>query len=171
MTPSMEPIVVAECCSGLHARRRAPAWWLRKTVKGSALLQLSRSPVLQWASWARPEGEVQKAGPGPEDRPPVTGSDSATASPEAHGGIVATRFDALAAAGGGSSRRGHGWAAIDRTGEASYCMTMSRAEKANAVLTLHIDPDLTRSLAREARRRRKTKSEVAREILAAGLAA
>jgi hypothetical protein len=50
-------------------------------------------------------------------------------------------------------------------------MTMSRAEKANAVLTLRIDADLTRSLAREARRRRKTKSEVAREILAAGLAA
>ena len=48
---------------------------------------------------------------------------------------------------------------------------MSRAEKANAVLTLRIDADLTRSLAREARRRRKTKSEVAREILAAGLAA
>ena len=50
-------------------------------------------------------------------------------------------------------------------------MTMSRAEKANAVLTLRIDADLTRSLTREARRRRKTKSEVAREILAAGLAA
>ena len=48
-------------------------------------------------------------------------------------------------------------------------MTMSRAEKTPAVLTLRIDADLTRSLAREARRRRKTKSEVAREILAAGL--
>jgi hypothetical protein len=46
---------------------------------------------------------------------------------------------------------------------------MSRAEKATAVLTLRIDSDLSRSLAREARRRRKTKSEVAREILAAGL--
>jgi hypothetical protein len=48
---------------------------------------------------------------------------------------------------------------------------MSRAEKASAVLTLRIDADLTRSLAREARRRRKTKSEVVREILAAGLSA
>lgn len=50
-------------------------------------------------------------------------------------------------------------------------MTMTRAEKATAVLTIRIDADLTRSLAREARRRRKTKSEVAREILAAGLGA
>jgi hypothetical protein len=48
-------------------------------------------------------------------------------------------------------------------------MTMSRAEKSSAVLTVRIDAELTRSLAREARRRRKTKSEVAREILAAGL--
>ena len=48
-------------------------------------------------------------------------------------------------------------------------MTMSRAEKTPAVLTIRIDADLTRSLKREARRRRKTKSEVAREILAAGL--
>jgi hypothetical protein len=48
-------------------------------------------------------------------------------------------------------------------------MTMSRAEKESTVLTVRIGPDLTRSLAREARRRRKTKSEVAREILAAGL--
>ena len=39
------------------------------------------------------------------------------------------------------------------------------------MLTIRMDPDLTRSLAREARRRRKTKSEVAREILAAGLGA
>ncbi len=46
---------------------------------------------------------------------------------------------------------------------------MSRAEKTSAVLTVRIGADLTRSLAREARRRRKTKSEVAREILAAGL--
>ncbi|HEX5760314.1 MAG TPA: antitoxin MazE-like protein [Thermoanaerobaculia bacterium] len=36
-------------------------------------------------------------------------------------------------------------------------------------MTVRIGPDLTRSLAREARRRRKTKSEVAREVLAAGL--
>ena len=50
-------------------------------------------------------------------------------------------------------------------------MTMSSAGKATAVLTIRIDADLTRSLAREARRRRKTKSEVAREILAAGLGA
>jgi predicted transcriptional regulator len=42
---------------------------------------------------------------------------------------------------------------------------------AMAVLTIRIDADLTRSLAREARRRRKTKSEVACEILAAGLSA
>ena len=48
---------------------------------------------------------------------------------------------------------------------------MNRAGKATAVLTIRIDADLTRSLAREARRRRKTKSEVAREILAAGLGA
>jgi predicted transcriptional regulator len=48
-------------------------------------------------------------------------------------------------------------------------MTMSRAKKTPAVLTIRMDPDLTRSLAREARRRRKTRSEVAREILAAGL--
>jgi len=48
---------------------------------------------------------------------------------------------------------------------------MSRVGKADAVLTLRIDAELTRSLAREARRRRKTKSEVAREILAAGLEA
>src|SRR3954447_14427617 len=50
-------------------------------------------------------------------------------------------------------------------------MTMSRAGKATAVLTLRLDADLSRSLAHEARRRRKTKSEVAREILAAGLGA
>lgn len=37
------------------------------------------------------------------------------------------------------------------------------------MLTVRMDADLTRSLAREARRRGKTKSEVAREILAAGL--
>jgi hypothetical protein len=48
---------------------------------------------------------------------------------------------------------------------------MSRAEKTTAMLTIRIDADLTRSLAREARRRHKTKSEVAREILAAGLGA
>jgi len=46
---------------------------------------------------------------------------------------------------------------------------MSREEKTAAMLTIRVDADLARSLAREARRRRKTKSEVAREILAAGL--
>jgi tryptophanyl-tRNA synthetase len=46
---------------------------------------------------------------------------------------------------------------------------MSRAEKLSSVLTIRIDTDLLRSLASEARRRRKTRSEVAREILAAGL--
>jgi len=50
-------------------------------------------------------------------------------------------------------------------------MTMSRAEKTTAMLTIRIDADLTRSLTREARRQHKTKSEVAREILAAGLGA
>ena len=45
---------------------------------------------------------------------------------------------------------------------------MSKPEKVSAVLTIRVDAGLTRSLAREARRRRKTKSEVAREILAAG---
>jgi len=39
------------------------------------------------------------------------------------------------------------------------------------MLTIRIDADLTRALDREARRRRKTKSEVAREILASGLGA
>jgi predicted transcriptional regulator len=48
-------------------------------------------------------------------------------------------------------------------------MTMSEIGKTSAVLTLRVDADITRSLEREARRRRKTKSEVAREILAAGL--
>jgi len=47
---------------------------------------------------------------------------------------------------------------------------MSRAGRLSIVLTIRINADLTRSLAREARRRRKTKSEVARDILAAGLA-
>ena len=51
----------------------------------------------------------------------------------------------------------------------SYGMAMSRAEKASSVLTVRMGHDLARSLAREARRRRKTKSEVVREILAAGL--
>ena len=46
---------------------------------------------------------------------------------------------------------------------------MSRAGKTSSVLTIRIDADLTRSLAREARRRRKSRSEVVREILAAAL--
>lgn len=52
----------------------------------------------------------------------------------------------------------------------SYCMTMSRPKKVSAALTIRIDAELQRSLAHEARRRRKNKSELAREILAAGLA-
>lgn len=40
---------------------------------------------------------------------------------------------------------------------------------ASSVLTIRIGDDLGRSLEREARRRRTTKSEVVREILAAGL--
>jgi hypothetical protein len=51
-----------------------------------------------------------------------------------------------------------------------YSMTMSGTKKKTAtVLTIRVDALLTRSLSREARRRRTTKSEVAREILAAGL--
>jgi len=37
------------------------------------------------------------------------------------------------------------------------------------MLTIRIGADLTRSLAREARRRRTTRSELVRELLAAGL--
>jgi predicted transcriptional regulator len=58
---------------------------------------------------------------------------------------------------------------LDHISLAYYGMTMSRPERASAILTIRVDANLTRSLAREARRRRKTKSEVAREILAAGL--
>ena len=47
---------------------------------------------------------------------------------------------------------------------------MSAPEKSASLLTLRIDSKLARSLEREARRRRKTKSELAREILSAGLA-
>src|SRR4029079_19449172 len=63
-----------------------------------------------------------------------------------------------------------GRASVDPGGGVSYRMTMSRTEKTIAVLTVRIDAALTRSLAREAKRRRNTKSELAREILAAGLA-
>lgn len=55
-------------------------------------------------------------------------------------------------------------------GEVYYRRTMGRAEQAATVLTIRVGADLSRALTREARRRRKTKSEVAREILAAGLA-
>jgi hypothetical protein len=46
---------------------------------------------------------------------------------------------------------------------------MKGSEEASTVLTIRIGADLTRSLAREARRRRTTKSELVRELLAAGL--
>ena len=46
---------------------------------------------------------------------------------------------------------------------------MRHAERATAVLTVRMGAELDRSLAREARRRRKTKSELVREILAAEL--
>lgn len=48
-------------------------------------------------------------------------------------------------------------------------MTMKRSAETSGVLTIRIGTDLTRSLAREARRRRTTKSELVRELLAAGL--
>ena len=48
-------------------------------------------------------------------------------------------------------------------------MTVARPKKTSSVLTLRIGTELDRSLARAARRSRKTKSEVAREILTAGL--
>jgi hypothetical protein len=46
---------------------------------------------------------------------------------------------------------------------------VSAPGKSASLLKLHLGVDLARSLAREARRRRKTKSEVAREILSASL--
>jgi hypothetical protein len=46
---------------------------------------------------------------------------------------------------------------------------MRRVERPSTVLTVRMGADLDRSLAREARRRRKTKSELVREILAAEL--
>jgi len=52
----------------------------------------------------------------------------------------------------------------------SYCTTMKRPRKvSSALLTVRIGAELDRSLAREARRSRKTKSELARAILTAGL--
>jgi len=46
---------------------------------------------------------------------------------------------------------------------------VSAPEKSASLLTVRIGAELARSLAREARRRRKTKSELAREILTANL--
>ena len=48
---------------------------------------------------------------------------------------------------------------------------MSTSDEPSAVLTIRVGAQLARSLQREARHRRKSKSEVAREILTAGLAA
>jgi hypothetical protein len=48
-------------------------------------------------------------------------------------------------------------------------MTMKPSGDSSSILTIRIGSDLRRSLAREARRNRKTKSELVREILAAGL--
>jgi len=47
---------------------------------------------------------------------------------------------------------------------------MKPPKKVAAALTVRIGVELDRSLAREARRSRKTKSELARDILTAGLA-
>lgn len=46
---------------------------------------------------------------------------------------------------------------------------MTEARSASTVLTIRVDPSLKRSLAREARRRHTTKSELVRELLATGL--
>lgn len=46
---------------------------------------------------------------------------------------------------------------------------MARPKTESTVLTLRVPATLDRRLAREARRRHRTRSEVAREILAAGL--
>jgi hypothetical protein len=46
---------------------------------------------------------------------------------------------------------------------------MKEPAASSGVLTVRIGSDLESSLAREARRRRKSKSELVREILAAGL--
>lgn len=48
-------------------------------------------------------------------------------------------------------------------------MTMKRAGERSTVLTVRVGRDLDHSLEREARRRRRTKSELVRELLAAGL--
>lgn len=54
-------------------------------------------------------------------------------------------------------------------GRPYYSHTMAHAEKTSTVLTVRMGAELDRSLAREARRRRKTKSELVREILTAEL--
>lgn len=46
---------------------------------------------------------------------------------------------------------------------------MAPADKTASVLTVRIDADLTQSLAREARRRHTSKSELVRELLTQGL--
>ena len=46
---------------------------------------------------------------------------------------------------------------------------MSRRATMSTVMTVRVTPELDRRLAREARRRRRTRSEVAREILEAQL--
>jgi len=48
-------------------------------------------------------------------------------------------------------------------------MTMPRSRRESTVLTIRVDAALRQSLTREARRRHTTKSELARELLAAGL--
>lgn len=48
-------------------------------------------------------------------------------------------------------------------------MTMQPSTKASNMLTIRIGGDLNRSLEREARRRGRTKSELVRELLEAGL--
>ena len=48
-------------------------------------------------------------------------------------------------------------------------MTMPPAKRESTVLTIRVGSSLKRSLAREARRRHTTRSELVRELLAAGL--
>jgi hypothetical protein len=50
-----------------------------------------------------------------------------------------------------------------------YGRRVRDAGRASAILTVRLGADLARALAREARRRRKTKTELVREILAAEL--
>ena len=51
-----------------------------------------------------------------------------------------------------------------------YSMTMKRSEASSGVLTIRIGVELKRSLGREERRRRTTRSELVRELISAGLA-